>query len=196
MKNKFILLVIVSAFLVLATCSPVFADTMYVTSEIGLNIRRTPGLDGTIVGILDYGEEVEVVKVLDGLRNGKKWAYIRCGGHIRACCADLLSETDPELQTQEEQSTHLYANCRITHYCHCAQCCGVAGGNCASGVQPTVGRTVANGSLPFGTRVLINGHEYVVEDRGVGAYEFDIFVSGHQEAWDLGEYWTDVYIID
>lgn len=96
----------------------------------------------------------------------------------------------------EEPAMHLYGSCRITFYCHCAKCNGRAGANCASGVQPTVNHTVATGSLPFGTRVLIDGVEYTVEDRGVGDFQFDIFVSSHEEALQRGLYYTDVYIID
>lgn len=96
----------------------------------------------------------------------------------------------------EEPAMHLYGNCRITFYCHCAACNGRAGANCASGVQPTVNHTVATGSLPFGTRLMIDGQEYVVEDRGVGDFEIDIFVASHEEALQRGLYYTDVYIID
>lgn len=96
----------------------------------------------------------------------------------------------------EEPAMHLYGNCRITFYCHCAACNGRAGANCASGVQPTVNHTVATGSLPFGTRLMIDGQEYVVEDRGVGDFEIDIFVASHEEALQRGLYYRDVYIID
>lgn len=91
---------------------------------------------------------------------------------------------------------HLYGNCRITFYCWCATCNGRAGAPTASGVNPTVNHTVATGSLPFGTRVLIDGVEYTVEDRGVGSNEFDIFVGSHQEALDRGLYYTDVWILE
>lgn len=96
----------------------------------------------------------------------------------------------------EPEPMHLYGNCRITFYCHCAACNGRAGANCASGVQPRVNHTVANGSLPFGTRLLIDGQEYVCEDRGVGDFEIDIFVASHEEALQRGLYYTDVYLID
>jgi len=96
----------------------------------------------------------------------------------------------------EPTPMHLYGNCRITFYCWCADCNGRAGANCASGVQPQTNHTVANGSLPFGTRLMIDGQEYVVEDRGVGAFEIDIFVASHEEALRRGLYYTDVYIID
>lgn len=102
-----------------------------------------------------------------------------------------------EVNTAENASeTAYYGACRITFYCPCGQCCGQwAGGATASGTTPTAGRTVANGSLPFGTRVIIDGQEYVVEDRGVDANQFDIYVDSHQEALERGLYYSDVYII-
>lgn len=89
-----------------------------------------------------------------------------------------------------------YGNCRITHYDAGACCCGEFATGCtASGVLATINHTVASGEdLPFGTEVLINGQIYVVEDRGVDPYQFDIFVSTHDEAVAMGMYYTDVYI--
>ena len=112
--------------------------------------------------------------------------------------AQIAAQSD-ETQTAEEipaETSNLsyYGNCRITFYCHCAACNGRAGAPTASGVMPTVNHTVATGSLPFGTIVVINGVEYVVEDRGVDAFEFDIFVADHQEALNRGLYYADVYI--
>lgn len=88
-----------------------------------------------------------------------------------------------------------YGNCRITFYCPCAKCCGKDDGITASGAPAQVNHTVANGSLPFGARVQIDGVTYTVEDRGVGSDQFDIFVAGHQEAYDRGLYYTDVYLV-
>ena len=99
-------------------------------------------------------------------------------------------------EAEPEPASHYYGSCRITFYCPCSQCCGAWGNATASGVMPTAGRTVANGSLPFGTRVLIDGVEYVVEDRGVGSDQFDIFVNDHGEALARGLYYTDVFIVD
>ena len=92
---------------------------------------------------------------------------------------------------------HLYGNCRITFYCPNSCCCGAyASGITASGVPVQANHTVACGDLPFGTRLLIDGQEYVVEDRGVGAQQIDIFVWSHQEALDRGLYYTDVWILE
>ena len=76
----------------------------------------------------------------------------------------------------------------ITHYTH-------TGNNTASGVYPVAGRTVACNSLPFGTIVEINGHEYVVEDRvGLSGNVIDIFVDTEHEAIQKGRYTTTVNI--
>lgn len=103
-------------------------------------------------------------------------------------CVDAGTEAAPVEKT-------LYGVCTITHYCSCSQCCGQwAGGATASGVMPTAGRTVA-ADLPFGTRLLINGQEYVVEDRGVSGMWIDIYCSSHEEALNRGLYQTEVYIL-
>ena len=102
-----------------------------------------------------------------------------------------------EIEPQEEQSEIYFGNCRITFYCGGPCCCGQwAGGGTASGTTATANRTVANGSLPFGTKVLIDGQTYTVEDRGVGGDQFDIYVDSHQEALNRGLYYTDVYILE
>jgi len=56
------------------------------------------------------------------------------------------------------------------------------------------GRTVAVGGLPFGTELMIDGHRYVVEDRGVRGNHVDILVSDHQTAKDLGVKYAEVFV--
>ena len=95
-----------------------------------------------------------------------------------------------------EDSTTLWGVCTISFYCPCGSCCGEwAGGATASGVMPTPNHTVAC-ELPFGTRLLIGGQEYVVEDRGVSGMWVDVFVTDHQEALNRGLYQTEVYVIE
>lgn len=92
-------------------------------------------------------------------------------------------------------TAYLYGTCTISAYCPCSRCCGEwAGGPTASGVMPRAGRTAA-ADLPFGTRLLIDGHEYVVEDRGVSGMWIDIYVDSHEEALQLGLREAEVYII-
>lgn len=95
-----------------------------------------------------------------------------------------------------QPNKHLWGVATITHYCSCSACAGQwAGGPTASGVMPTPNHTVAC-ELPFGTRLEINGQEYVVEDRGVSGMWVDIYCSSHDEALARGMYSADVYIID
>ena len=108
-----------------------------------------------------------------------------------------LEETDVGEPVNTSPERTYYGACRITFFCSCSQCCGQwAGGPTASGAMPTAGWTVANGSLPFGTLVEIDGHTYCVEDRGVSGDQFDIFVNSHEEALQRGLYYTDVYVIE
>ena len=111
--------------------------------------------------------------------------------------AEELTEEEPEAEpVNAEPALSYYGNCRITFYCGCAECCGSWGNATASGAMPTADWTVANGSLPFGTLVEIDGHTYCVEDRGVGSNQFDIYVNDHQEALNRGLYYADVYILE
>ena len=83
---------------------------------------------------------------------------------------------------------------KLTYYCHGRCCNGRNAGRTASGAPMTDGRTVAVGGLPFGAELMIDGHRYVVEDRGVHGNHVDILVSGHQEAKDLGVKYAEVFI--
>ena len=68
----------------------------------------------------------------------------------------------------------------------------------ASGTVPQAGRTIACNFLPFGTRVVINGHEYIVEDTGgaLGNSVIDVFVNSEEEAYQLGRQKVTVQILN
>ena len=90
------------------------------------------------------------------------------------------------------QGTYL-GNFTLTAYCNCAQCCGTAGNLTASGTVPTAGRTVAMAGVPFGTKLLINGTVYTVEDLGTPYGHVDIYCDSHSEALSFGLQSADVY---
>ena len=90
------------------------------------------------------------------------------------------------------QGTYL-GNFTLTAYCNCAQCCGTAGNLTASGTVPTAGRTVAMAGVPFGTKLLINGNVYTVEDLGTPYGHVDIYCGSHEEALSFGLQSADVY---
>ncbi len=83
---------------------------------------------------------------------------------------------------------------KLTGYCSCSICTGQwSGGSTASGTTPTAGRTIAMGGVPFGTKLMINGQVYTVEDRGTAYGHVDIFCSSHSEALSFGVQYADVY---
>lgn len=88
----------------------------------------------------------------------------------------------------------------ITAYCPCAECCGEwATGYTASGNPAISGHTVACNSLPFYSRVIIDGVEYVVEDTGSTDYGdawIDIFFDTHEEALAYGVQVREVYLVE
>ena len=83
----------------------------------------------------------------------------------------------------------------LTAYCPCAQCCGRANAPTASGVMPTPNHTVAMGGIPFGTKLMINGTIYTVEDRGTGYGHVDIFMLSHSACLQFGLRYADVYLV-
>lgn len=105
--------------------------------------------------------------------------------------------------TQPPEELTYLGNFTITHYCHENYphiCNDGDPTQTASGAIATVGRTVGIDPrvIPYGTRLLIDGHEYVAEDTGggIGGNHIDILVEYHQEALDLGKHKADVYMIN
>ena len=85
----------------------------------------------------------------------------------------------------------MLTNLVVTAYCACQICCGKhATGLTADGHVPRQGITVAaSRSLPFGTRLVINGHTYTVQDRLALAYDsrVDIYFKRHRDAKKFGQ---------
>jgi len=204
MKNKFIILLsvaVVGLTPITASADDVarsvtdVADmqTGYVTADIGLNVREEPNTDCEIVDALPYAEEVRYVPIND------EWGQTEDGDYI---CITYVDDEEPEplkVGTNSESGTQgaYIGKFKITHYCACSKCCGKSNGITATGTHATAGRTIAADPsvLPYGSKVMINGHIYTVEDcgGGVGGSHIDIFCSSHSEALQKGTYYTDVY---
>ena len=91
-------------------------------------------------------------------------------------------------------------NYKLTFYCPCAVCNGVAGANTASGTTPTEGRTIAvdPSVIPLGSRVYVEGYGvFIAEDTGgaVKNNKIDILVSSHSRAYELGVKSANVYLL-
>lgn len=86
---------------------------------------------------------------------------------------------------------------KVTAYCACSKCCGKQTGITASGTRATAGRTIAaSGQFAFGTRLIINGKEYTVEDRGgaIQGNRIDIYMNSHAEALAWGVKYLPVQV--
>ncbi|MBR3164654.1 MAG: C40 family peptidase [Lachnospiraceae bacterium] len=89
-------------------------------------------------------------------------------------------------------------------YCNCPICCGIwSGGPTASGVYPTAEHTIAvdanNPFVPMGTKVVMNGVEYTVEDTGnFDRYgvQFDVYYDSHSAAQNHGHQTWEAFVAD
>ena len=97
-------------------------------------------------------------------------------------------------ETIPEERWESLGRWKLTFYCKERCCNGRNAHRTASGAPMVEGRTVAVGGLPFGTELMIDGHRYVVEDRGVRGNHVDILVSDHQTAKDLGVKYAEVFV--
>lgn len=105
------------------------------------------------------------------------------------------------IYTKEEQPKIEYKSLgifEITAYCACEKCCGKSDGITATGTKATEGRTIAADPtvLPYGTKVIVNGHEYTVEDCGgaIIGNRLDIYFDSHEDALQWGRQRQEVFV--
>ena len=98
----------------------------------------------------------------------------------------------------KNKKTKYLGTFKVTGYCSCSRCCGKSNGVTSSGSVATAGRTIAadTSRLPYGTKVVIDGHTYTVEDRGgaISGNRIDIFFSSHAKALQWGVRYCEVYV--
>lgn len=86
----------------------------------------------------------------------------------------------------------------LTAYCPCTSCSSHWGYQTATETIAEEGRTVAVDPtvIPYGTVLIINGHEYIAEDCGksVKGKHIDIFHEDHMDAKRFGEQYVEVFI--
>lgn len=111
-------------------------------------------------------------------------------------------------ETREETRTirvgESLGNVVTSGYCNCPICCGIwSGGPTASGVYPTANHTLAvdasNPFVPIGTKVVMNGVEYTVEDTGAFArygVQFDVYYDSHSAASAHGHQTWECFLAD
>lgn len=193
---------------------PEFED---VYTTVRLNIRKTAAIeDGNILltakqntvlkKVNSYNDDTEWCKVLIGETEyfvSKQYITkekpVECAESIDEQIARMVARKTPEPGSTAPQPAvargSYIGSYQLTAYCPCARCCGKSNGITASGTQAAQGRTIACNSMAIGTHVVINGHEYIVEDRGGMANNvIDIFFNSHSEALQFGRQYADVYL--
>lgn len=91
-----------------------------------------------------------------------------------------------------------------TGYCNCSLCCGKwAGGHTASGTVPKADHTLAvdahSPKVPMGTKIIMNGKTYKVEDTGNFARygtDFDIYFDSHAAAQAWGKRKVEAFLAE
>ena len=100
---------------------------------------------------------------------------------------------------------------KITAYCGCEECCGIYGVNRpidengdeivygSIGKRLEVGRSIAVDPkvIPYGTKVMFNGHEYVAEDCGgaIKGNRIDLYMEDHAETVIWGVQNIEVFLV-
>lgn len=93
-----------------------------------------------------------------------------------------------------------------TAYCSCKSCCGVYAENRPNGVVYTASGAIAKANhtiavdtsvIPFGTRILYNGTEYVAEDTGgaIKGNRIDIYFDNHSDALMWGRRTIEIEVV-
>jgi len=124
--------------------------------------------------------------------------------------AFVVSALDVEPILENKPEVISLGNFTLTAYCPCVKCCEIWSSEhpsrigtdyiqkTASGTIPLAGKTIAvrKNVIPFGTTVIISGHEYIVEDTGGGLKEngIDIYFDTHDEALKFGRQTAEVFI--
>lgn len=123
---------------------------------------------------------------------------------------EVAAEDNTEKETENEPELISLGMFTATAYCPCEKCCGKyalsrpidESGNpivyTASGERAVQGVTIAADTsvLPFGTKVYINGHEYIVHDRGgaIKGNRIDVYFATHTEALAFGKQELEVFV--
>ena len=119
--------------------------------------------------------------------------------------------TEPEMETVLEDPDQILT-VQVTAYCTCPICCGTWSKDhpsrqgtdyvqyTASGTIPTAGRTLSVDPtvIPLGSKVVIDGHDYVAEDTGsaVIGNHIDMYFASHEEALEWGVKTMEVSIYE
>lgn len=190
------------------------AENAYLAMEADLN-EQINNMEATHP---DYGEyQYQVDEISHNPYHLISYLTVKYGDFTYAQVADELVEIFREqygIQTESRRETvtetrtvrvgESLGQVVTSGYCNCPICCGQwSGGPTASGAMPTPSHTIAvdagNPFVPMGTKVIMNGVEYVVEDTGAFdryGVQFDVYYGDHATASAHGHQTWEAYIAD
>ena len=199
-------LLLAASLLVFAEADPVYAGIGVKASDMDMvNYMAESGLDSGESNQESLLKRIETAEA--ELERRKRDADAAAdAARVEAAekaAAEAAAAAEAEAAAAEEAAREeMLANAEylgtftLTAYCNCASCCGTAGNATASGVMPTTGHTVAMGGIDFGTKLLINGTVYTVEDRGTPYGHVDIYMDSHDAALQFGMGSAEVYLVN
>ena len=109
---------------------------------------------------------------------------------------EVVQETNEQLKNEPIfESLGMF---ELTAYCPCTKCCGKSDGITATGTKAKAGRTIAVDPrvIPYSSKVIINGNEYIAEDCGgsINGNRIDVYFDTHTEAKNFGRKKVEVFI--
>lgn len=123
---------------------------------------------------------------------------------------ETVAEGASVISTEPVIETVSLGEYKLTAYCGCSKCCGKWGENrpldetgrpfvyTANQSIAKEGVTIAAdiNVLPYGTAIIIDGHRYIVQDRGgsIAGNKIDIYFESHQAALEFGVQYKEVFI--
>lgn len=120
------------------------------------------------------------------------------------------TESDTEVSTEPVIEYVSLGEFRITAYCDCKKCCGKWAENRpldkngnpivigASGkvLIPDYSIAVDPSVIPYGTKVYIDGHEYIAHDTGgtIDGNRIDLYMGSHEDALEWGVRYREIFV--
>jgi cell wall-associated NlpC family hydrolase/3D (Asp-Asp-Asp) domain-containing protein len=155
------------------------------------------------VAVSNYNDTLMVYMILYG--NGQAgYVMDEQGKKNLKKVFDEMNYISTDSSTSEVECGDEIGEVWVTAYCACVQCCGPnANGITASGKVAQAKHTIAvdayNPIVPIGTKVIIEGIEYTVEDTGnLNHYgnDFDIFYDNHAACSTWGRRHVKAYLAE
>lgn len=190
-KTKFFISVLLLAvFLGIATVASAGAKD--------ITIEQKTTKEEIVLDSSTYTTVIKSANITDYLMNSQASSVSKKTGKNTKVVIEGNNKKKSKAKNRKKAKVKYVGSFKITGYCSCSSCCGKSNGITASGTKATAGRTIAadTSKYPFGTKMVIDGHTYTVEDRGgaINGNRIDMFFSSHSEALQWGVRYCDVYI--